>query len=405
MSSSNERINLTLLTALDADTQPTVVHNGQDGSAPPKRGRPSQQEPGKVTAKRAKAAGPKQQRAGRQQQPAGRANQSAGQLQETETRSEALRVPADSLEQPATVPKGCTAGSGLPAKAAKAAKQPAKRARQATEASDRSGRGRTKAPAQGTAVAAPEPLSDAAAANAEIMRAFGGLGRKRGSAALSGALARAHGPAGRAPAAALQGNALPSPIATQQLQNDALQQRTSKTRAAAAASAPGRYDLAAKLAAESAKAAALDSEGAPPDATMANALDVPGQASPRGTRAPAEAGMGADRSPAGNAAAQKVGGPAGKTGGASAVRAAGDVLGQQQSAVKSAAAAKDGSMCDLLNPNNPLYDPAFALEYAQIRWGALIPAVLTPCRYCLVCLCLNIRLPLANAHRNLISHQ
>ncbi|KAK9902171.1 hypothetical protein WJX75_006859 [Coccomyxa subellipsoidea] len=141
------------------DTQPTVVHNGQDDSAPPKRGRPSQQEPGK-----------------------------------------------------------------------------------ATEASDRTGRGRTKAPAQGTAVAAPEPLSDAAAANAEIMRAFGGLGRKRGSAALSG--------------------------------------------------------------------------------------------------------------------------------GASAVRAAGDVLGQQQSAVKSAAAAKDGSMCDLLNPNNPLYDPAFALEYAQIRDAA-----------------------------------
>lgn len=307
-------------------------------------------------------------------------------------------MPADSLEQPATVPKGRTAGSGLPAKAAKAAKQPAKRARQAIEASDRKGQGRTKSLAERTAAAAPEPLSAAAAANAEIMRAFGGLGRKRGSAALSGAPVRAHSPAGRAPAAALQGNALPSPIATQQREKDVLQQRTSNTRAAAAAPASSRYDLAAKLAAESADAAALDPQGAPTDATMADALDAPGQTSLRGTQAPAEAGMGgtpADRSPAGNAAAQEVGGPAGETGGASAVRAAGDVLGQQQSAVKCAAAAKDGSMCDLLNPNNPLYDPAFALEYAQIRWGALIPAVLTPCR----ChLCLNIRHPLANDH-------
>lgn len=28
-------------------------------------------------------------------------------------------------------------------------------------------------------------------------------------------------------------------------------------------------------------------------------------------------------------------------------------------------------MCDLLNPNNPLYDPAFAMEYAQIRSAAV----------------------------------
>jgi hypothetical protein len=30
-------------------------------------------------------------------------------------------------------------------------------------------------------------------------------------------------------------------------------------------------------------------------------------------------------------------------------------------------AAETDKLCDLLNPNNPRYDPAFALEYAHIR--------------------------------------
>lgn len=30
-------------------------------------------------------------------------------------------------------------------------------------------------------------------------------------------------------------------------------------------------------------------------------------------------------------------------------------------------ASQKGKVCDLLNPNNALYDPAFALEYAHIR--------------------------------------
>ena len=36
-------------------------------------------------------------------------------------------------------------------------------------------------------------------------------------------------------------------------------------------------------------------------------------------------------------------------------------------AAEGTAAAADASLCVLLNPNNPRYDPAFALEYAQVR--------------------------------------
>ena len=367
-----------------AGGQETDLDEGEDNTPPKKRRRSLSEVPEKGTAKGAKADGLKQQRAGRRQRPAGKVGQPAGHLEESGAPAGYSRDPANSLEQPGPPLTDELAVARRPP--AKAGKQRARTAKELAPASGADGRGRRLIAAD-----APEPLTDVAAANAEIMRAFGGLGRKRAAAALGKALAPAgrQGPAALPKPAAVRGPR-PGSAANQRRGQD--EELTQAPRPGVAASnrhvpASGRGDLAADVAAASADAgrrrpaSAVAIQATPRNAIAADsahaALSVASIRRQAIDTGAAEAAVGAEPADHGTAEGDApIGSPPGVT------HAAGNAAGQQPSAAEAkgaAAAAKDGSMCDMLNPNNPLYDPAFALEYAQIRWAALVSADVALC--------------------------
>ncbi len=360
-----------------AGGQETDLDEGEDNTPPKKRRRSLSEVPEKGTAKGAKADGLKQQRAGRRQRPAGKVGQPAGHLEESGAPAENSRDPANSLEQPGPPLTDEPAVARRPP--AKAGKQRARTAKELAPASGADGRGRRLTAADSAAAAAPEPLTDVAAANAEIMRAFGGLGRKRAAAALGKALAPAgrQGPAALPKAAAVRGPKSGSAANQRRGQDEEAPQAPRPGVAASNQHVPasGHGDLAADVAAESADAgrrrpaSAVAVQATPRNAIAADsahaALSVASIRRQAIATGAAEAAVGAEPADHGTAEGDApIGCPPGVT------HAAGNAAGQQPSAAEAkgaAAAVKDGSMCDMLNPNNPLYDPAFALEYAQIR--------------------------------------
>ncbi|CAL8466211.1 g5747 [Coccomyxa elongata] len=252
------------------------------------------------------------------------------------------------------------------AQPAKPAKKPEEGAKEPGEA----GKGTRQAKRKAAAPAELEPMSEVAAANAEIMRAFGGLGRSR--PAFGSAPKRAPPAADRMLKAPMS-----VPAERQQQSRNAPQQRTAGLAATFKASA--RADLAVDMGAESpAKTYELPAEQHVPEQEevlqrTSEPPEVTAEASPKrarhaaGTLELAARAEPPQREAAGMEGTQQIGRPAPDPGGASSAPAA----GQPPSPEAAKAAGKGAAMCDLLNPNNPLYDPAFALEYAQIRGAAV----------------------------------
>ncbi|BDA51105.1 probable little elongation complex subunit 2 at C-terminar half [Coccomyxa sp. Obi] len=263
---------------------------------------------------------------------------------------------------------------GRIAQPAKPAKKPDERAREPGEAGKGARQPKRKAAAEAAAPAEVEPMSEVAAANAEIMRAFGGFSRSR--AAFGGAPKKAQPTAERALKAPML-----VPAERQQQSRRAPQQRAAGL--AAASEASGRADVAADVTAESpaeahkvpAQRLSPEQEEALQDERILEAAEVSAEAIHKGMRHATETLQLAVRAEpiepeaAGMEGTQQTGRPAPGPGGASSAPASGQPLSADTA--KATALAKAAAMCDLLNPNNPLYDPAFALEYAQIRGAAV----------------------------------
>ena len=187
----------------------------------------------------------------------------------------------------------------------------------------------TQAAPQAAAHAEVEPMSEVAAANAEIMRAFGGLGRSR--TAFSGAPKRAQPAAERL---------LKAPVSVraerQQQSRRAFEQRAAGS--AAATEAAGRVDLAADMATESpaqahrvpAQRLAAEQEGALQDKRVSeDAAEVSAESNPNQERHAAETCTPAaraepmEREAAGMEGALQIGSPAPGPGGATSAPAPG----------------------------------------------------------------------------------
>lgn len=209
------------------------------------------------------------------------------------------------------------------ARPAKAAKKPEERAKEPSEA----GKGARQTKRKAAATAELEPMSEVAAANAEIMRAFGGLGRSR--AAFGSTPKRAQ------PAVGSMLKALVSvPAAERQQQSrSALQQRAAGLAATSKASA--HADLAVDMAAESpAKTYKVPAEQHVPEQEevlqrTSEAPEVSAEASPKRARHAAETLVRAaraeppQREAAGMEGTQQIGCPVPDPGGASSALADG----------------------------------------------------------------------------------
>lgn len=242
--------------------------------------------------------------------------------------------------------------------------------------------GKAKESAAAAAAAAsggePHAVSEIDAANAEVMRAFSGLGKGRSVRVFGSGpkQATAHRAAGRAARAARSGSAGPHATKLGSAALPASGARAAQRHTQPCAEVAGESVHISPAEAETdhtregpSVEAALEGEAAQNDSSAAQTASVDGGETEAVEHAQQVA---ADRQPMGRVAAGSAAAVEANQG--SAAGTAGAAAGQGMSAAADggggAAAETAGSLCDLLNPNSHRYDLAFALEYAQIRSGA-----------------------------------